>query len=206
MSLHTQERHPAEDALELYCLGRLEEDAAAGVEEHLLICEACQARALELDSFLRAARSATAELRQEARYREQPSRGWMAWLGRPMWAAAAMAAVVIVVGLPTLRRATDPVAVELSAFRGGADPTGSGVAPAGRPLTLSLDLTGLDSSECRTIVVVDAEGAKVSEGAAEIVDDKAILRTKRGFSGGQYWVRIFDANGNLLRETGLRTE
>jgi anti-sigma factor RsiW len=44
--------------LELYALDRLAEPDAAPVEEHLLICEQCQARLAGWDEYVRAMRAA----------------------------------------------------------------------------------------------------------------------------------------------------
>jgi hypothetical protein len=37
--MYDLERHPGEDQLEAFALGRLEGEELAGVEEHLLLCE-----------------------------------------------------------------------------------------------------------------------------------------------------------------------
>ncbi len=48
----TRKEHAAEETLEEYALGRLRGAALARLEEHLLICEECQDRLSELDTFL----------------------------------------------------------------------------------------------------------------------------------------------------------
>jgi hypothetical protein len=50
--------HIDEDVLELYSLGRLAETQSSGLEEHLLICRACQERLEQTDDFVRAFRMA----------------------------------------------------------------------------------------------------------------------------------------------------
>ena len=59
----TRMGHIDEDDLEAYALDRLPEEAAAPIEEHLLICEECQDRLLEWDEFLRAMLGALPEFR-----------------------------------------------------------------------------------------------------------------------------------------------
>lgn len=48
----THKEHATEDALEEYALGRLRGAAVARLEEHLLICEECQNRLSQIDSFV----------------------------------------------------------------------------------------------------------------------------------------------------------
>lgn len=50
--------HIDDDSLEAYSLGRLTEDDAARVEEHLLICAACCDRLTGWDEYLRAMKTA----------------------------------------------------------------------------------------------------------------------------------------------------
>jgi hypothetical protein len=44
-------RHPSREAIELYALGRLNEQLVAPFEEHLLICEQCQDSLEQEDAF-----------------------------------------------------------------------------------------------------------------------------------------------------------
>ena len=50
--------HIAEDVLELYALGRLSEAEITPVEEHLLLCPACQDALAATDEFISALISA----------------------------------------------------------------------------------------------------------------------------------------------------
>ena len=52
------ERHIAEEVLETYALGKLDEAARAPLEEHLLLCPACQDRLSEMDEYIRVMRAA----------------------------------------------------------------------------------------------------------------------------------------------------
>jgi len=59
---------PSDDQLfEDYCRGTLPEDEAAGLEEHLLICESCRQRVGEESAFSDAMRGAAARWRQKSR-------------------------------------------------------------------------------------------------------------------------------------------
>ena len=50
--------HISGDDLELYAMERLPESDTAPVEEHLLVCEECQARLAGVDVYVRAMRAA----------------------------------------------------------------------------------------------------------------------------------------------------
>ena len=58
--------HITGDDLELYAMERLPESVAAPVEEHLLLCEECQARLADFDAYVRAMRAAMAASRPTA--------------------------------------------------------------------------------------------------------------------------------------------
>ena len=50
--------HISDDTLELYCLGKLPITDQAPVEEHILSCPACAARAQEWQEYINAMRAA----------------------------------------------------------------------------------------------------------------------------------------------------
>lgn len=54
--------HPTEDLLEEYCFNRVMEPRLAALEEHLLVCEACQAEVAGLGEYIGLFKSATREL------------------------------------------------------------------------------------------------------------------------------------------------
>jgi len=51
--------HPSEDVLETYAMGKLSDQDSNPLEEHLLICLACQNRLEAVDEFIRVAKAAT---------------------------------------------------------------------------------------------------------------------------------------------------
>jgi anti-sigma factor RsiW len=59
--------HLAEAELEEYSMGRLPEARMEAFEEHLLACDACQDRLLEMESFVNAIRSVSPKLRAAPR-------------------------------------------------------------------------------------------------------------------------------------------
>ena len=54
--------HVDEEILERYALGRLNEDEAAPVEEHLLVCHWCQDALGAAEEYIRAVRAAAPKL------------------------------------------------------------------------------------------------------------------------------------------------
>src|SRR4051794_10756012 len=143
MMSKTQLPHIPEDTLELYSMGRLSESEIEGVEEHLLVCSACQDSLQETDEFVKTLHAALPELQKEPE--PQREARWRNWRGKlsatppPMVAAAACAMLAFFILVP---RHTATAVVDLQAMRG---PEAASVAPPNAPLTLNLTLTGLDT-------------------------------------------------------------
>ena len=57
--------HIDEETLECYALGRLNEEEAAPVEEHVLVCHICQDELAAADEYIRAVRAAAPKLASE---------------------------------------------------------------------------------------------------------------------------------------------
>jgi hypothetical protein len=193
--------HLTEEDLEQYCLGGLTEVRCAPLEEHLLLCETCRDRLTESDSFVTAMRQASRQRSEEHKEERAvaivASRPWReSWPGQlaPMLIAALLVVCAAVwSGRQSSMSAPLPFAVELTAVRGAAPAP----APAGRPLLLELDLTGLSDGRPFAGEVVDASGSRVAEfpvGATALL--KALLP-------GGYFVRIHKSSGELLREYAL---
>lgn len=191
--------HPEDDTLEKYCMGRLDEGKIATVEEHLLACGRCQDWVNEHEDFLTAARTAAQEVRQEQKYRQQQPAPKRNWFLQPGWLAGAAVAAALVVTVPLLRTPADVQTVSLSSFRG--EP-GGGVAQAGHPLQLKLDLRGVSAAACCVIEIADSAGRIVARGEAEAREDAAEFAAPE-LRAGQYWVRVKSKSGEALRESGL---
>ena len=192
--------HLQAEELELYCLGGLTEVRCARLEEHLLLCEICRDRLTETESYVAVMRQASRQW--SAEHVEAPAaaviaiRPWReSWPGRlaPMLVAALLVVCAAVWFGRHSRVPAPPFAIELTAVRGAAP----GPAPAGYPLLLELDLTGLSDGRPFAGEVVDASGSRVAEfpvGATALL--KALLP-------GGYFVRIYKSSGELLREYAL---
>ncbi len=196
--------HPEDDTLEQYCMGRLDEETIVPIEEHLLACVRCQEWVAGHEEFLVAARVAAREVRAEEKYRREETarrkESRFRWFLSPAWMTGAVAAAALVIAVPLLRTPPETQTVQLSSFRGENN---SGVAEAGHPLQLKLDLRGIAAgSSCCLIEVADSSGKIVARGEAEAQGDTADFSAPK-LSAGQYWVRIKSKSGEALRESGL---
>lgn len=124
----------------------------------------------------------------------------------PVWALTAGVAVLvagIALKVPGAS-ASHSAPVELVAFRGDDE---MARAKAGRKLDLTIDLADLSaSSNLYRVQIVDAMGNEQWSGKGVAPDAKLIAQISRPLKPGIYWVRISSAQGELLREFGLRAE
>jgi hypothetical protein len=193
--------HPDESVLELYCMEKLTGNPLDAFEEHLLVCAHCQDRVSETDSFLRGMRSAlAAPLPEPVKTLWNPFRYFQ--MPMPVWATAAVAVAgvlgVVVAHNQNLTNA--PLALALTATRGGAMP----VAKAGSPLDLDLDVRDFAPAASNHVQIVNADGNEVWSGSASTVTNghmHALVNSRLG--PGQYYVRIADPVG-AHREYALR--
>lgn len=187
------DHHIEETTLERYSMGALAEDAAVEVEQHLLLCKACQIRVTEADAYTRAMKQAVPDLPLDT----ERSR-WNFRFLVPAFAACALLIATAVVRLsPSIERS--PAAIALFAMR-GTDTQAHG--PTGRTLSLRPDLNGLPASPSYRLDIVNASGALVWQGAvsAQAQPPSALVPPQ---SRGVYFVRVFLPSGQLLREYAL---
>ena len=78
-------------------------------------------------------------------------------------------------------------------------------APAGRALVLNLELAGLPAQPSYRVETVDRLGRVVWQGTVPSEDSKAVALLP-GMPAGIYFVRVYTASGELLREYGLDVE
>lgn len=194
--------HPTENTLEAYALNRLSANQVADIETHLLVCEACQSKVVELDDYTRSMRAVLREapaVKTDV-VRQNPFGRWAApWAGVAL-AATALLAIGIYVWLPNAPGT--PVKVELSALRGIE--TGAAPAPAGVPLDLQIKTTRVDGRTGFRIEVVTSVGAPAWDGPLQnTAEGRPNVRIEKGLSAGSYWVRLYDPANQLLQEYGL---
>jgi hypothetical protein len=192
-------QHVNDDILDQYAIGTLPEERVAGVEEHLLVCQACQSRLDASDEFAMLFRAASVQ--PDAR----PRRGWQAfWNHRALTctvASAAMLAILLLVAGPFRKPPMAPVTVLMQSLRGPDAPAQVG---AGRPALLVFDLVpspGLNDYEAR---IVNPVGVEILAAKVSSKDGRLAVHVER-LPPGSYWLRIFRSDDHEpIAEYGLR--
>jgi len=189
------DRHLDANELERYAMGTSALEDTTLLEEHLLICEACQERLRETDEYVLAMRSVSLQRRRDDTLAKAGESRFPAWF--PVLAAAACCLLLVVAALRFLPSPGPAVAVSLNALRGNG--TGSN-APAGRDLMLRPDLTGLAETGPYRLEIVDQTGHPVRRSALARGQDEIKVP---GLRAGLYFVRVYVPAGDVLREYGL---
>lgn len=196
-----QTGHPDDAVLELYCMSRLNGEKLDALEEHLLVCANCQDRVTDTDMFVEGIRLALAA--------PEPQSLWSRWnveqyfrLPTPIWATGALAAACVLGFVATHNFGSNnaPLAIALSATRGGSMPT----AKAGYNFDLDLDVRDLATALSNRVQIVNSVGSEVWSGNSSAVQNgrvHAVVKSRLG--PGQYYVRIVDSAG-AHREYALR--
>lgn len=190
-------RHPSDATLEFFSLGRLEEPELERVETHLLTCEVCQDSVTEFDAYLPALKSVLAETHPQLR---ATAPWWNAWI--PYTPALGGAVAALALGIVLLRPGDvdlQPAPVTLRSERSGGANDLSAKGPANSPLDLRIQSNSLTVNGRDHLVVVDAGGTQVWSGGF----DGSTAHVREGLSAGTYWVRLYDAQDQLLQEYGL---
>ena len=174
-------------------MGSLPEPEEALIEEHLLLCEECRASLKEIDAYVTAMKDAGRRSRAQESHERKTRHLFSPLLG----AAAALVAILAAGGIWRAQHNPEmpAVLVHLEAFRGSSEAH----APAGQPLKLAPNLVGLPSAANLRIEVVDSDGNPVWKGTANAQG----TAEAPGLRAGSYFVRLFAASGELLREYGL---
>ena len=205
--------HLSDDILEMYSMGRLAEDQAAPIEDHLLVCPACQAKLTETDEFVQL-------IKKGAANPPAPRRSMFSWSGfslswlfpglrlvplQVLGVTCAVAAGLLVLSWQTVGRIGGNQAqnVFLDSSRGRPSVAS---AATGRPINLKVDLTQLPSAAHYRMEIVDALGALVWRHAAAPTGPTLTVAVGRDLRRGNYWVRLYKPDGELLREYGLRID
>jgi hypothetical protein len=186
-------------------MGTLSEACLEAFEEHLLACCSCQDRLLEMEAYVNAMRSASPKLR-EAR---PPFWAGLFRLPRPAWlVASAMGLVALaVVQVWIVSPPTHPQIASVALQSGrGIEGLATAKAPAGKLLSLTVDLTELPAFPSYRMEIVGATGKPVWEGVAHSDGPSLTQITNRSLVKGQYYVRLYAPGGALLREFSLGIE
>ncbi len=184
-------RHISDDRLEEYAFGRLCDPELSAVEEHLLVCEECQALLAGVDEWI--------GLMKEA----GKSSGSPPPVAAPRrWGyVAALIAAGLAVFFLIPSKAVNSEPVDLVAMRG---PQMAHVH-AGNAAELRIELPDLADGEYR-IEVVDSLGRAVWTGAVRAEGRRIRVSEPKPLRAGVYWVRLYTSAGKLMREFGLESE
>jgi len=188
--------HQTDEQLELYALGRLPEPWVADVEEHLLVCTACQERVDDLEAYAFAMRQAISTEPAEAPH-------WFSsfqrsWLRMPALAWAGGLAAIVVAAALYLQSAPHlaPLAtLQLTAMRGA-------MPSVGPSRETDITLTDAPPGAALRAEIVDSTGGTVWNGSIETQTHKIALARK--LAPDNYFVRLFDDSGKLLHEYGFQ--
>ena len=187
--------HGTDEQLELYALGRLGDSESAVIEGHLLVCAGCRERLDETEAFAIGIREA---LRMDPPPAEAASHGWLEGvlnsLRQPVLGIALAAALVAIIAFAFFSNRTSfaPAAsLQLTALRGEM-----ASAPPANEIDLTLSDAPKNGGPFR-IEVVDAAGKQLWNATG------TEARVQRRFASGVYFVRLYSASGQLVREYGF---
>ena len=195
-----QNFHLSEDQLEQYAQGRLNPSQAVPLEEHLLICVACQEKLDSVENFALGMREALGNDPQLAGA-AAPTVGWLDWLRRPVVSMSlGFATLILVVGIfSNGRSAIAPTAsLVLTAVRGEMPQT-----TIARQYELTLADSPKEGGPFR-VEVVTASGAAVWGSLAVSGPNGIQVTEPRRLDQGDYFVRLSSPDGKVLREYGFR--
>lgn len=196
--------HPVDNTLELYALGQLSESTIEATEEHLLLCESCQERMAAVDAYISLMKQAC---REEQRSPHRVRQGFFSFLqSYPGALQASAAAILVAAVIPFIglnRPLSGPPAQLSLATSRGADVNAAVIAPAGRPLELTIAPSQLPDAPGYRVQIVSSAGETVWQTASAIPGPGVTFRVEKRLSAGAYWVRVNDPDGRPLREFSI---
>ena len=79
-------------------------------------------------------------------------------------------------------------------------------APAGKPLSFNIDLSELPALPSYRLEIVNSSGQPVWQDTAAAHEGKITPTFTKGLTTGRYYLRLYNTDGKLLREFGLRID
>lgn len=192
--------HLSEEQLEQYVRGQLNFSDVAPLEEHLIVCAACQDRLDEAENFAVGMQRALSESPAQSPA-PRGARSWFDWLRRPAFSMAlGFAALILVVAIfsNTANTIAPTASLVLSAVRGEMPQT----VPA-RQFELTLRDTPKEGGPFRAELVT-AAGGPVWSGLVVPGPNGVQVTEPRRLDVGDYFLRLSNADGKLLHEYGFR--
>lgn len=183
--------HVTDDQLELYALDRLPDSDLPDFEVHLMMCANCRERLDEIGTFAWAMREAPAA----------PETDRFGWLRRPAFSMGfGLVVLVLAIGIFSNGRTkfAPNAALQLTATRGEMPFT----IPA-REFDLTL-LDGPREGGPFRVDVVNVTGIAAWSGLAKSSPAGVQVKVMHRLGPGDYFVRLHDASGKMLREYGFR--
>lgn len=191
--------HIPEDTLEEYALGRVPESQSSPIEEHLLVCESCQKRLGDIDEYILLMKHATSQPHSVGSPASK-TEPWRSKRVRYIVGGTIAAGLAAAIFLPQSGALPPAEKVDLVAMR-GAEMTH---IHAGRPVDFHIELPDLLDGTYR-IDVVDSGGRVVWSGPGSARGKELRVREPKALKAGVYWVRLFAAGGDEVREFGLES-
>jgi hypothetical protein len=182
--------HGTDDQLEQYALGRLPDLDLPLLEQHLMTCAACRERLNGIEDFAIGMQDALSA-------KPVPQPDWFAWLRRPALSMGlTFAALIVVVGIFSngAPKVAQNASLQLTAMRGEMP-----LAAPAREFDVTL-VDGPREGGPFRVEVVNANGARVWSGLAS----GRQFKLQQRLGSGDYFVRLYAASGDLLREYGFR--
>jgi hypothetical protein len=188
--------HQTDERLELFALGRLPEPWVAEVEEHLLVCAACQERVDDLEAYALAMQQAiSTEPAESSRWFSWFQQSWpkmpvLAWAG-----GLATILLAVTLYLQFTPHLAPLASLQLTAMRGA-------MPSVQQSRETDITLADAPSGAALRAEIVDAAGSTVWRGSVEPSIHKIALT--RRLAPGNYFVRLFDDGSKLLHEYGFQ--
>ena len=186
------DRHSDPEELEQFATGNIASEEAERLEDHLLFCESCRVNLMETEAYLASIRRAAASYRKP--------KVQTAWSLVPLLAAGCCLVGLLSFTLRWSGARQAPLAVNLTAMRANGNVT---LAGAGRELQLHPDLTGLIPNSAYRLEMVDRNGRQVWRGELVPPQDRVLASRQHA---GTYFIRVYTAGGELLREYALQVQ
>jgi len=199
-----QKFHGSDDQLEQYSLGRLSSSDVEVLEEHLMICTVCQERLDGVADFalgMREVLETDPVPVADAPPKRPLKTSWFDWVRRPAFSMAlGFAALILVIGIFSTGRTkfAPSASLQLTAMRGEMPFT----VPA-RQFELTLSDAPREGGPFH-IEVVNEMGLSMWRGLAPSGPDGVHVNVQQKLDPGGYFVRIYSADGKVLREYGFR--
>ena len=194
---HIQNGHIQEDMLDRYALGGFSSEQLPAIEEHLLICAACQSRLCEADEFINLFTQAASQIEF------LPAPWWKRVLHsrfEPVWIAALAIVVLAVPAVRTWNRSGQSPEPEVFLQSLRAPGENAHIA-AGKPARLVFDLPST-TGNCK-LRILDTNGAAVQETRTSPAGTRPAASIG-GMARGDYWARLYCGSGDeLTAEYGL---